>query len=628
MADKAAKFNGGVYSERGNLVEDIQTKDYSIVSVRHEDLRSKFTEENGWKVLRYPEKGKKYGLVYRQRVDTIQSGMGINESSTKYGIPVNGSREAPEYTNVEDNHFIIREDRHYLRLTEKELETLEFENDPIKMLVKSYAHKDLLLETQIFRDYVIDSMLTDLSKKSNDEVKTEFKTMVKDRKEDPEKELPVFLNLGDLTLQEAVHKGIIPARIAGEYEPVDKKLLSDIGGFKNKLQYVKKDTSYYIQGYKDQNLGDNNYKTNKLAGHLKDVIRWLKINTIIVNPAKITMDFVSTNTLVMAKGTSIQEVIKYNTEAIKLNKEMTNLRNRKIMLEVEAAMYNGGDEHVKKKFEAKIDKLNDQINKHPFSVAMSNGFLNSIATDMVPTERDAIGGLNHKMEQLLQKLTVNGETKEYTKFNNTIKNLANKGVNIEVIYTAMANGVGKFENMKNVEDMLRTVADDMSKAKSKEDMTNYLEQFVLSPNSHIVRLGSAATLYSDLLPKWALYRHNINSGMSEQEAAIETLNTTLDYKMNMPPSMKFLSDLYIMPFPTFFVRIQRVLLSLMYKNPASFTLNIAGIELANAAGFNTTFTILNSNIFNKWEKDSIFTSFFDIARGTNFIPFSNAMPTF
>lgn len=615
LMDEVLAYNGDTFKMRGNLIEDIPSVDYEMISVTEKDLKDpRYGEKEGWKILRSPESGKKLGIIYRENLQTMQDGMGVNISYIKNGIAIGRHNETKEYKNDANNSFIYSGDTKMLYLTEAEKKILKYENNPVKSIMRSYAHKELIRETQVIRDEFLQNMTKNYTRVEPEVINKELLESIE------KKEHPVFLNLGDLSLEKAVKQKIIDPKIAREYEAVDGTILSDIGGFKKKVQYVRKDIGFYAVGYKDT-LPFDSYNANKALSRVKDTIRWVKTNMIIVNPIKITMDMTSGMTLAASKGASFPEMWRYTQEAVKYSKEMTDLRNKRIMLKTEYRSVLD-DSNKKRNLKKALDKVEKDIADHPFSGALANGFINSLATEMLSKERDSLKGLQVNIDRVLDKLTKE-DNGDYTKFNNAVKKFAKAGVNVEVIF----EGLGKrLEDTKGESfgKILKEVAKDMERAKTKEDMKDYLSQYILSPNSAFVRLGSAATLYADLIPRWIIYRHNINIGMPENEAATDALNSLLDYKMNLPPSLKFMSDLYFMPFPTFFVRIQRVLLNLAEKNPASFAANILSMELAGAHGQ----TILQSNIFNKWENDSIFTNTFDALKPSNMIPFSNAVPSF
>ena len=84
----------------------------------------------------------------------------------------------------------------------------------------------------------------------------------------------------------------------------------------------------------------------------------------------------------------------------------------------------------------------------------------------------------------------------------------------------------------------------------------------------------------------------------------------------MPRNINFMSETYMLPFPTFFLRIQRIIANLMRKNTITFGTSVLINEVVGIHGTN----IVNSNIF---EKDSIITSPTDIISPSNLIPYSH-----
>lgn len=606
LSNDIKMFTNDSFKGRGNFIDDMPTLDYEIVAVTKEDIVShEFSEIEKFEVLRAPT-DTSLGLAYRKRAGSLQNGLGINVSYIKNGISVYDVKHSDKYQKV-DKTLVYNGDTPVLYLTAEEKKSLSYENHPVKSLVRSYAHKYLIMETQAVRNEFLNSMTVTYDKSMDIvNVGNEIKESIE------KEEHPVFLNLGELEVNK------LPKEFFDKYQRVDKSILSDIGGFKNKVQYVRKDVAFYVEGYRE-GAPFKRHDFNRIFQTIRDIIVWAKTNTIIVNPVKITADFTSGISLAASRGASLQEITKYGKEAVKYSKEMSELRNKRIDLKTRYFMEN--NKSRREKIKERLDKVEDDIAKHPFSGALANGFINSLSTEMLAKERDALQGLNVRIDNVIEKLTKD-ESGEFTKFNNLIKKFSSAGVNVETILAYVADKIEDTSSGAGIAKVLNDVSKDLEKAKSKEDMTKYISNLLLTPNSPFVRLGSAATLYADLIPRWIMYRHLINTGVSESDAAIEALQLTLDYKMNMPPELKFLSDLYLVPFPSFFVRIQRVILNLAEKNPVSLTGNLLFNELTGIQGVN----ILQSNIFTKWEKNSIFTNTFDIVTPSNMIPFSNAIP--
>ena len=101
---------------------------------------------------------------------------------------------------------------------------------------------------------------------------------------------------------------------------------------------------------------------------------------------------------------------------------------------------------------------------------------------------------------------------------------------------------------------------------------------------------------TDVLAKETLYRHLVeNEEMSPEAARIKVLDSFPDYKENMPMAVKQLSDLGIIMFPSFWLRIQKVIYRMARDKPVNLATELL---LEEALGSNIE-TILGSNIINK-----------------------------
>ena len=99
----------------------------------------------------------------------------------------------------------------------------------------------------------------------------------------------------------------------------------------------------------------------------------------------------------------------------------------------------------------------------------------------------------------------------------------------------------------------------------------------------------------DGVSKWILYQHSRVNGMGDDAAAKKANDTFLDYRVNLPTSIKQLSDLGILMFPSFWMKYQRVLFEMLKHNPVSA---VGGYSLESILGLNHLHP-LNASIVNK-----------------------------
>ena len=595
---------------RGNLVDDIGIDNNEIVAVTWHDMKTdKFSEESGWTVLREPNKSGEFGLVYRPSVGGMEDGMGTNVSYMKSGIPVRDTKNTEKYTNNKSNGIVTSykadgEEVKVMYLTKEEKQKLGYHRNPAKSLMKSIAHEYLLAETLEIRRTLTDSYREDYSEKKLDAAGVSAK--LEDAISDDEHKL--YIKLPEDVVYSKLSKAVKDKYMLVE----DVGILSDVEGFNKSFDLVRKDMTDQINGYKDLQIFKS-YKHQRMYTATVQLVRYVKTNMLLLNPLKIFMDLTSGISYAAAKGASISEIMDYTKEAVVLNREMTDIRNELIQAKFD---YQINKTDVNKK---KVDELQKKQDEHAFSPALSNGFIQSMGTELLASNHEAFSGLQVTMEKLIDKLTVD-ERGEFTKFNNIVKRAANaQPIQMELVYTYLGERLNNRKSTESVGKIFEEVGKELSKAKSKESMTEYLGNLLATPNSAMVRLGGAMTIYANLIPTWIIYRHNLNTGMEEQQASKEALGGILDYKKAMPKELKFMSDLYFMPFPSFFLRIQRVLLQLAKHNPVSFGAQLTINEVIGFHGQN----ILGSNIFSKWEKDSIFTNTFDAVKPSNLLPYAH-----
>lgn len=571
------KRTGDVDISLPNLVEDIFHKPMEFYIVTPSMLKKpEYSEKQGWTVVRQPDsKKKQYGIIAREKTSGLTEGIAVNTGYINNGIHI--SQEAQEATDYFLNTPHInsidvtgKAASARLVLTAEEKQKINIENSPAKMLVRAYAHKEFILATQSVRETLSKSFTGKYYKPSD---LGELDNLIEKGHH------PIFLKLPEgMTLDD------VSPEIRREYEPVDKNIISDIAGFSKGFDYVRTRMSDSVIGYKDITMFSNNRTMQQASEIVKQLVVSMKIHDIIVNPSKVAMDFTSGITLALSKGASVKEVIDYGKEAIIYSKEMSKLRN-----DLHKAIYR---QRRGANNQSEIDKLSKQITEHPFSAALSKGFLQSISTDMVLKDMDSVSGLQNNINDLFDKITKNKDGTE-SRFAQAVFKVADF-LPVEDVFRYFANA-GKDLDPTEFSTMLENATEDIKKIKNQRDATAMLSELVAAPDSILVRAGSAATLYADLIPRWITYRHNINDGATAQNAADDALDTYIDYKINMPRELKWASDYFLIPYPSFFLRIQRVIVSMAVNNPIGFGAGIMSNQFIGEHGQN----IIQSNIFNR-----------------------------
>jgi hypothetical protein len=112
---------------------------------------------------------------------------------------------------------------------------------------------------------------------------------------------------------------------------------------------------------------------------------------------------------------------------------------------------------------------------------------------------------------------------------------------------------------------------------------------------------------SDIAARYTLYKHLKNNPMkysakdskktklTEAQIVTEVLDSFVDYKVNMPKELKFVSDHGILLFPSFWLRVQKVMYVLAKESPAKLG---AGMLMHEALGISVA-SYYDSNIISK-----------------------------
>ncbi len=313
----------------------------------------------------------------------------------------------------------------------------------------------------------------------------------------------------------------------------------------------------------------------------------------------------------MAKGASLGEVWKYTKQAVRYSKEMTKLRNEELQLKYGVAT-RPDNQSLKKK----LAIISDKIAKHPFSPALAGGMIQSLGVEMLTRDLDSTQGLQVSIEDIFKKLTED-EKENLNKFNAIVKKLSKGGgekIQMEYWYQALADKLNDTTLGKAPGKIINDMALNLKNIKNEDSAVKYLGELVAAPGSSLVKFGGAMTIYADIIPRWIIYKHNRNINMSEREAISDAINSLPNYVIGMPESLKFWSDLYITPFPSFYTRIQRVILTLAHKSPVSFAGHLVVNELIGGGA-----NITGSNIFSKLMNGS----FISAPTELDYIPYAN-----
>ncbi len=603
IADQTLENSTDQMTFRENMVADnfSEPKEFRAIDVR--SLHSnEYSRKNGWKVVRQPT-GSEYGIVYRDRTRiTNQSGAGITENFRYYDIVVGKDIQNSKAENVVKVQNGTNDPYHKIVLTQAELDTIGATvQNPADMLARSYAQMLMIKQTQAARNFIT----------YGDKIKKivtvqEATKLNKKLRKLGAKDHPWFISIPDgMTIDDFLDAN---PNIKALYKEPEQ--LSRIGGFNENIDLVRKDMHDMIVGYEDPAFG-NDSTPQKLLYITRKLVVVVKQAWIILSPIKIAADIASNQIILAGYGVPVFSILKNQAAAIGHSASMSKLRTDYVMKTFE--MHAETNPVKKASIEAKIAVLKKKIEKHPMAPIVQNGMMQSVSTDILLKDRSVVSGLQEDIEKILNFGLHKGGTTKPNDLSKAILVAAKSGYEVG----ALVNGLAKnIVAMKAFGDLGQRINEQLDASGSRieqkikdKDSAKLLSELLGAPDSEALRLGSYLVQMADIAARYTLYTHlKKNNGkidiarktrkrkMSEEEIIETVMEAFVDYKVNMPKEVKMLSDHGILLFPSFWMRIQKVMYSIAKDNPLKVG---TGLILAEAMDLHIA-SYYDSNIFAKF----------------------------
>jgi hypothetical protein len=526
-------------------------KEFAIVTkkdLNHND----YTKESGWRILQKPT-SKDYGIVYRDRVEqTSQEGAGTSVHYLNQDIIVPKDKELKGMNNVYSIKT-LKGSFQKIVLTPDQLDLLGLNKNPADAIVRSYGRSIEIHNTQAARDELLSQTMTKYLKTSSSIDKLE-----EDLADIDTKDIPLFLSLPDSSTAKEVletHK-----LIGDRYKVVSN--VTTVGGINEHLHLVRKDFSDIAIGFNDPVLFSNNDSLKKAAFAIRQAVKLTKIHWVITNIPKIFGDTTSNVAILLAYGVPVQEIPRLIKESIVDMKSLEKLRLKQLELEIKK--YSGED------VDNKLKRVKESIKTHPMAIMLNTGMMQSISVEVMNKDESVISGLQNDIESLLNKFLKdsNGKNNGLAKAIKALSQSGHQSMNVETLLQFAGKSAKNFKALQSFGDNLIESGDRIEHNKKTGDMAKYISEFIASPDSAMVRFGSFAVQSIDIVSRKILLDTLIAQGKSEHDAIKITLESFVDYKINMPKEVKALSDYGVLLFPSFWMRIQKVILATVKANPA------------------------------------------------------------
>jgi len=560
---------------KGTLIgEYYESQSHKKVITVNDIEKFGYEEGSGWKIIDMPEEGK-LGLAIRKVEDSFYTeGAGIDLGTTNTDLIV--PKHIAESVNLADNNIVKVGDSYRKILTSDHKSQMGIITKPGHSLIHSTSHMIAAQEADIIRKEVLKAEVRSIFEtKDSSEI-----AKVQARIADPDSDHPYFIKLG-----KGVNYVELDADIKAKYKPVDVKL-SNLNGFKNEVSLVRKDMAHWLTG-DNATYFNNSPKIQKASKIVKQLVSGAKIGMAVANPAKLMMDTVSNTAFLTAMGVPAGFQVDQGKQILTEMGTLGTLRTEIARLRVQKVAYPKDTE-----LQAKYDNLMQELENHKLNGVVKRGFMNSLSSDIMNNNLDSLSGLqadiNKGLRYLLNK--DDGSANIVNKFIMDVSNVTGDGTEA---LKYIGNIVKKADSTKEMGRMLDGAAERIKKIKNKEDAVAYLNNFVLSPNSEIVKGGVWYNDAIDTVGKETYYRYLTEIvKMDPKLAEVKVIESFPDYKENMPMAMKVLSDYGILMFPSYWTRIHLPAYRMLTQRSVS-----TGIELGLANLTNTHLeTILNATI--------------------------------
>jgi len=575
----------------GNLNHMIFEKNNETKVVTLDNINRAMSNGLGWKILRKPTKTTA-GIIYRDAGDiSFQSGAGVNlkmDPNINLALP-------SQFEPLANNAVTNTDAQARIILSNEELDTLGYVRNPVYSLIKAHTHRMMLLETQSIREEIVDKFTY------SDTVKAS--TIVKDIKTGE--------HLWYIKLPKDVSLADMPKEVQMRYTEAHAK--SDAGAFGDSVTLVRKDMKDFVEGYKEIQIGETGTTLNKAFSILKKSILLQKIHWVITAPTKIARDAISNVSYLMSRNVPVNVIYSKTKRVMNEMSELTTIREDLLQAEFQNRVKSTPA------LVSKIAKLENDIKNHPLAAAHFNGFIQSLAIELSSKNEHTLSGLHNDVSSLINYL-FKDDKGALNIAGKSIMGMSKFGVNGEDLLIAVANKLGsktKAASPQAMAEALKEMGEHIKDIKERDDISAYLQEYLGTPGTSMVAVGSAAVQAVDVVAKVVDYENNMDIKVKNfvkekkrkpstnelkemsDNAAQEALENFIDYKVNIPREFRFLEQTGVTSFISFTSRIQRIMFRSLRNNPVNAMFTILLNDMLNLDGGSTIFdaNIFERNIF-------------------------------
>ncbi len=598
------------YEGHGLLDIYSNSHEFNVVTER-ERQDAKYTGKlTPWIELKAPTKNGP-GIMMRRSQKVYEEGLGVNMDRIQNGLYIDaamvkeGIEKDPKWlvsNNVQEYTTVNGYKKYRMILTKEDAIKAEGLNNVVQSLYRSVVHNTQLVEQQTMRKMIKAEMTEDGSTMIKLQLLDKRIGLNKNRSRKNRVKVKPYLKT-DMSVKAMKEAGL--NNIINEYKLATG--VSQYEGLNNELRFVRRGMSDIMVGFDSGSIiSDSLPLLQDIERRYKELVVLKKLKMVVANPKKLIADIVSNAAILTALDVDPIEGGKDMLEAQRYWALTSALRSEQVKVKMELinAQASGDAERVKL-IEIRKNSLEKKIKGHPFYPAYKYVFSQSMATTMMIKEFDTVSGLQHTIDEVVKKVTLDDKHKP-NEIHNAIVKFMHWGYSIEDVLRYASNA-SKIKGTKFGDELMAT-ADRLSdhKKAGEEDVPAYISEIIAGPQSEMVRQGSRVMQMGDLMARWALYKHTLKELFSEELgrtvsheeindvlrgnrlglshakvkefediAGLRSLNTFINYPINIPSPLKKASDLAILWFPSYKLRNAKVILDVVQAKPFNSMVTIA-----------------------------------------------------
>ena len=609
------------YEGHGLLDIYSNSHEFNVVTER-ERQDAKYTGKmTPWIELKAPTKNGP-GIMMRKSQEVYEQGLGVNMDRIQNGLYIDaamvkeGMEKDPKWlvnNNVQEYTTANGYKKYRMILTKEQAVKAEGLNNVVQSLYRSVVHNTQLVEQQTMRKMIKAEMTEDGSTLVKLKLLDKRIGLNKNRSRKNRVEVKAYLKT-DMSVKAMKEAGL--DNIISEYKLTTG--VSQYEGLNNELRFVRRGLSDMMTGFESGSMfKDTMPVLQDLERKYKQLVVLKKLKMVVANPKKLMSDIMSNASILMALDVDPQEGGKDMKQAFDYWNETSGLEAEIVKVKMELISAEAsGDKNKIAVVKAKKDAYEKRMQAHPFYDAYKYGFVQSMATSMMIKEFDTVSGLQHTIDEVVKKVTLDDKHKP-NEIHNAIVKFMHWGYSTEDALRYASNSSKINGTMFG--DELVAMADRLSdhKKAGEENVPAYISEIIAGPQSELVRQGSRVMQMGDLAARWALYKHTIKELMEKElgrqitpeelnditrgnrvglthakmesikeQAAMRSLDTFVDYRLNMPSEIKKASDLGILWFPSYWLRNTVVIPQIIAAKPLN---SMIAIALSGMTGMATVY---------------------------------------